>query len=669
MTRNHVYVLFSLVVTAGVMGWLVSSVRPGEILRLVQEADLRGILMFAALSLVSSFFRAWRYALLLRVAGVAVRGWALFLVVLVRNQFSDLLPARIGTLVYVYVMTNRLGVSLPAAGSSFAVSFLFDLVAMAPLLAAAGLGLGAIEGLGPAAFFGTALLLVVVPLAVLRALEPGARGMADLLSHRRFVRLRDLAPKLRETAGELAKVRHAGLRVRVFVLSVLVRVTKYASLYVFLWAMLAPRGFDVESLRPAVVFVGVLAAEAAASTPVSGIGGFGAYEGTWALVFELLGFPAAIARATSVAHHLFTQVWGYGLGTGALLLLLLPLRQGRRPALPGRVGPVRFTGALATAGTAVAGFLWAISLLPVGTAGADRGADAEPAENVSRRAALGLAFPGRIVFDSNRSRTFGIYSMRADGRDVRTVFDGGLEETLPDASPDGRHVVFVRAESTARGAPSSIWMAGRDGDHATEIVADGSDPTFSADGRRVFFVTDRLHPRVLDLASGEVSRLFDPKELGFGGRQIVTLRVSPDERVATFTSDRGGRWNAWGVDLAEGKAFHIGPGCEPGWLAPGRYFWVRGGNSRAGSGIYRFDRAERRRRALADAGPPRGHEYFPATTRDGRYLLYADSRPGEHSHVVGNYQIHVKDLATGDVARVTHDPHTNRWPRHLPDPS
>ena len=645
------------------MGWLFSTVSPGEILRLIAEADLRGILMFAGLSLASSVFRAWRYRLLLQAAGVAVGRGLLFLVVLVRNQFADLLPARIGSLVYIYVMTNRLGVSLPAAGSTFAVSFLYDILAMAPLLAAAALDLGAVEGPGAGFFLGAAIILLVAPLALLRLLEPLCRAGADLVARAGRRSIRDRAADLRGIGSELAKIREAGLHGRVFVLSLFVRVAKYPSLYVFLWAMLAPRGYDLDSLRPAVVFVGVLAAEIAASLPVSGIGGFGAYEGAWALVFELLGFPAAIARATSVAHHLFTQVWGYGLGTAALLLLLLPFgASGARVRMEGaRGGPLRFAGALTVAGTGLAGVLWAISLLPLGTASAGR-------ENVPRRSALGHTFPGRILFDSNRSRTFGIYSMRADGSDVRVVFDGELEEMLPDASPDGRRVVFVRARSTRRGEPVSIWIVDRDGRDARQLVANGSDPTFSRDGTEVFFTEGRRYPRAIDLETGEVSALFDPAASGFSGRDVVTLRVSPDRRVATFTSDRGGRWNAWGVDLGSGKAFHLAPGCEPGWLAPGRFFWVRGGGSRAGSGIFQLDSASGLQGPLADAGPPLGHEYFPALSRDGRFLLYGASPADEHSHVLANYQIYVKDLSTGQVARITHDPFTNRWPRQLPDP-
>ena len=50
------------------------------------------------------------------------------------------------------------------------------------------------------------------------------------------------------------------------------------------------------------------------------------------LFFILLGFPAEMAQATSISHHVFTQVYGYLLGLiGAAWLLLLPRA---RPHLP-----------------------------------------------------------------------------------------------------------------------------------------------------------------------------------------------------------------------------------------------------------------------------------------------------------------------------------------------
>ena len=114
----------------------------------------------------------------------------------------------------------------------------------------------------------------------------------------------------------------AGVFFRIFLLSLLVRLAKYASLGVLLAALLKGSGFGDALLSPSKVFLGIVSSEMSASLPVSGIAGFGAYQGTWSAAFTLLGMPASLAATTGVSHHLFTQAYGYSLGILALLALL-----------------------------------------------------------------------------------------------------------------------------------------------------------------------------------------------------------------------------------------------------------------------------------------------------------------------------------------------------------
>ena len=55
---------------------------------------------------------------------------------------------------------------------------------------------------------------------------------------------------------------------------------------------------------------------------------------------------------------------------------------------------------------------------------------------------LAADLPGRILFDSNRSGNFGIYSISLDGQDLQKVSNTPKHEIFPDPSPDGRFVVF-----------------------------------------------------------------------------------------------------------------------------------------------------------------------------------------------------------------------------------
>ena len=322
-----VYVFFSLVVTVGVFSYLFTQVTLAEVVDLFREADIRGVLMFVVLSIATSILRLMRYALVLRASGYAPNSWSLFLVVLVRNFFADLLPARLGSLIYIYLTTGRLGVPFGPAASSFALAFIFDMIAMAPLIALAAIWAGVAAGIptGPLLIGGAVIMiLTVVVLVILPAcIRLGAR-ILNFLRWPSEARRKKWRIALLDAEHDIIKANKSGIYLRLLFLSMLVRFCKYGALYVFLFALVVPLGYGFAELSVPKVFIGLVSAEFSASLPISGIAGFGAYEGTWAFIFRLLGFPAAFADITAIAHHLFTQLYGYLLGVLGVLILLLP---------------------------------------------------------------------------------------------------------------------------------------------------------------------------------------------------------------------------------------------------------------------------------------------------------------------------------------------------------
>jgi len=365
-----IYAAFSVLVTGAVFGYLLTEVSIQEIALRLRRVDFRGMLMFVTLSFAMSVFRTWRYAILLRTSGYAPGNVPLFLVVLVRNFFSDLLPARIGTAVYVYIVTGRLRVPFGASASSFAVAFLFDMVALAPMIFFAALLVGPGTHLSLPALLGGGVLLVVVSVVVLAVLPRLVHQVGRLVPYLRMFsdeRLAGWQGAVFDAEREIERTKKAGIYARLLLLSFFVRVTKYGALYVFLYALLFPLGYGIADLSVPRVFIGLCAAEFAASLPVSGIAGFGAYEGAWALVFRLLGFEPHIADLTAVTHHLFTQVYGYSLGALALLVLLLPAFRAWEPAAKKRFFPessVAFYARVSALVVLIASVLMGIYRLP-----------------------------------------------------------------------------------------------------------------------------------------------------------------------------------------------------------------------------------------------------------------------------------------------------------------
>lgn len=564
--KRLVYALFSLVVTAGIFAWLFSHVTPSEVAGLLRNVDPRGVALFLLASFTMSLFRLWRYLVVLRVSGYAPGRLALFLVVLVRNTFSDFLPARLGTLVYIYIVTARLGIPFGAATASFALAFVFDMMALAPLIAWAALSLGG----GPLwALIGFGALLAGVMAAALamlpRLVGLGSRWLGRLafLGAARIGRWRD---GLAALTADLRKARQAGIYGKVLVLSIMVRVFKYASLYFFLFALVAPLGYGWSSLPPARAFAGLCAAEAAASLPVSGIAGFGAYEGAWALVFRLLLFPAQLAKSTSIAHHLFTQIYGYSLGLAALLLLLLPFRRtaaAARPSPPTRGGALRFAAqcALALASfAALATLLYrtvpAAAAAPA--AGAPYLAPIVPGEaEAAALRELESRMDGWIVYE----RPQGIFKTRIGTLEpVRLASPG----RFPRWSPDGRHVAFLQEDRLM------LMQADGSGQQILARVREPRALAFHPSGAAVYF-TDGTLIRAVDIESRAVRDVAS----GFRFRE---LDVAPDGRLVATIRARG--VSMMGIDPASGRQWPIATGCSASLAPDGRRVTNNQGNHR-----------------------------------------------------------------------------------------
>jgi hypothetical protein len=67
---------------------------------------------------------------------------------------------------------------------------------------------------------------------------------------------------------------------------------------------------------------------------------------------------------------------------------------------------------------------------------------------------------GTLVFASNRTGVFQIYSIRADGRQLGQLSRGKAADTAPRFSPDGRRIVFTRSPKQYMYEP---WVMNPDG--------------------------------------------------------------------------------------------------------------------------------------------------------------------------------------------------------------
>jgi Tol biopolymer transport system component/DNA-binding winged helix-turn-helix (wHTH) protein len=175
---------------------------------------------------------------------------------------------------------------------------------------------------------------------------------------------------------------------------------------------------------------------------------------------------------------------------------------------------------------------------------------------------------GRILFVSNRTGEYEIWSMNADGSDSRqlTARSTGWNYS-PRATRDGRYVVFA----SDRSGKAQIWRMDAGGANPVQLTTGLShvQPEVSADGRWVYCTNADAAPSAIERVSidgGEPQRVSDAHSASIPA-------ISPDGTLLAFNryDEKGSRTAL--MPAGGGKVRTLDIGGERGvarWSADGR---------------------------------------------------------------------------------------------------
>lgn len=338
--RRIVYIAISLLLSVVLIAILLSQVKTEDIARTLRGIYVPALLAYIGIALAAAGLRAWRYKKLL--APLTISWPNMLLVTFIRNSFEDLLPARIGSLSYIYVLNKRLGFSFESATSSFVVAFVLDFLTVGPFVilafAFAGFGLAGIPTLAWLVLAGiyfvlTALLLwKIVPVG--RRLVSVYASLLKALGWNRSQKARTSIVKLQATIDRMEEIRSSGIMIPMLLVSFLIRLGKYLSLFALLFALLRSHGFSLHELSLGKTILALTGAEMTSALPIKGLADFGTWESVWVLAFQWMAFDTRLALLSGIGIHLITNLWEYSLGFLSLILLLVPYLKKKKADRP-----------------------------------------------------------------------------------------------------------------------------------------------------------------------------------------------------------------------------------------------------------------------------------------------------------------------------------------------
>ncbi len=328
--KRFILLGLSFLITGGLVYYLLTRSNWTDWQRILFHLKPGYLVWYLFLYAIGLWLRTFRYHFLLKSVKTPVLPsfWHLTLVTSVRNMLVDFFPARAGSLSYIVLLNRAFKVDLSPCLSSFTYAFLFDQLAMAPLLASAILIDSLNSGKNLFWLWGITIAILVISLTLILTLGPLVTifsKWSDRNNHRwqKYPRLRKLDHQLQNLTQSFPILRQAKIFWPILGLSVMVRGVKYSYLYILLSAVLQALYGHWIQLPFWLVLLGLVASEASAGLPISGIAGFGFYEGILGAVLSTQGIHPSQAVLVSFAMHFLTQVVDYSWGGGALIYILI----------------------------------------------------------------------------------------------------------------------------------------------------------------------------------------------------------------------------------------------------------------------------------------------------------------------------------------------------------
>ena len=334
--KGLIFKIINIVVVVGfgafLVYYLLGRISIGQIKDAIVGINKPSLIVALAVMFLSIFLRAYRKKIL--VGSERMRMTDMFLVVLIRNAFNMVLPARTGELSYVYVLQRKFKFPLEVGISTLAIVLIFDLVIVFSLIVISIIVVLINKFSGSyLAVVIIALILLIVLLLVLLYFSKVV-GFFLMLIEKILKKYRigknkavqAIYKKLIDINKNIEIIQKRRIYWKVYLSSIAIRILKFVSYYMLIYAILRPEGYTFKELNFWIIFLAVEAAEISAVLPTHALAGFGTYEGAFLLVLGILGFTITgiTWEAVAFGYHIITLTFIVILGIIAMIILGMP---------------------------------------------------------------------------------------------------------------------------------------------------------------------------------------------------------------------------------------------------------------------------------------------------------------------------------------------------------
>jgi TolB protein len=151
-----------------------------------------------------------------------------------------------------------------------------------------------------------------------------------------------------------------------------------------------------------------------------------------------------------------------------------------------------------------------------------------------------------VVYVSNRSGAWNLWSIDIDGGDPRPLTAGAEEDRFPAFSPDGQRVAFA----SRRSGNWDVWVINRDGTGLSQLTTHRMDdlaPAWNRDSTRIAFDSYRDFEYSIYVMDADGSR---QRKLTTGGNGDWGAAFAPSGNTIVFASTRTGHGDIYAIDTA-----------------------------------------------------------------------------------------------------------------------